>query len=99
MNHVHMVTLCDAGKVPRLECLLHIKLKDNSNLLMGVLGKTFIFVCFFPPQAVLSNSKHLDKSYPYRFLHPWLGTGLLTRYRHKWSDCLMGMAQILCWIY
>ncbi|KAK1804100.1 hypothetical protein P4O66_020140, partial [Electrophorus voltai] len=29
-------------------------------------------------EPVLSSSRHLDKSYPYRFLHPWLGTGLLT---------------------
>ncbi|KAG7329242.1 hypothetical protein KOW79_007416 [Hemibagrus wyckioides] len=37
-------------------------------------------------EAVLSNSKHLDKSYPYRFLHPWLGTGLLTSTGDKWRN-------------
>ncbi|XP_026773129.2 cytochrome P450 4V2 isoform X2 [Pangasianodon hypophthalmus] len=37
-------------------------------------------------EAVLSNSKHLDKSYPYRFLHPWLGTGLLTSTGDKWRS-------------
>lgn len=29
-------------------------------------------------QAILSSSKHIDKSSDYRYLHPWLGTGLLT---------------------
>ncbi|XP_053486697.1 cytochrome P450 4V2 [Ictalurus furcatus] len=37
-------------------------------------------------EAVLGNSKHLDKSYPYRFLHPWLGTGLLTSTGDKWRS-------------
>lgn len=30
-------------------------------------------------QVILQSSKHLDKADEYRFLHPWLGTGLLTR--------------------
>jgi hypothetical protein len=29
-------------------------------------------------QPILSNSKLIDKSADYRYLHPWLGTGLLT---------------------
>lgn len=29
-------------------------------------------------QVILSSQKHLDKSRDYTFLHPWLGTGLLT---------------------
>lgn len=37
-------------------------------------------------EVVLSNSRHLDKSYPYRFLHPWLGTGLLTSTGEKWRN-------------
>ncbi|XP_062855848.1 cytochrome P450 4V2 [Trichomycterus rosablanca] len=37
-------------------------------------------------EAVLSNSRHLDKSYSYRFLHPWLGTGLLTSTGDKWRS-------------
>ncbi|XP_054845905.1 cytochrome P450 4V2 [Eublepharis macularius] len=35
-------------------------------------------------EVVLSSSKHIDKSYPYKFLHPWLGTGLLTSSGSKW---------------
>ncbi|XP_051892533.1 cytochrome P450 4V2-like [Pristis pectinata] len=35
-------------------------------------------------EVVLSSSKHLDKSYSYMFLHPWLGTGLLTSTGNKW---------------
>lgn len=29
-------------------------------------------------EAILSSSKHISKSNAYRFLQPWLGTGLLT---------------------
>ena len=39
------------------------------------------FVFFFLPaclQILLTNTKMLDKSFPYKFLHPWLGQGLLT---------------------
>ncbi|XP_078404874.1 cytochrome P450 4V2-like [Cetorhinus maximus] len=35
-------------------------------------------------EVVLSSSKQLDKSYAYKFLHPWLGTGLLTSTGNKW---------------
>ncbi|PSN54060.1 Cytochrome P450 4C1, partial [Blattella germanica] len=34
--------------------------------------------------VILSSSKHLDKSYGYDFLHPWLGKGLLTSTGQKW---------------
>ncbi|XP_056624881.1 cytochrome P450 4V2 isoform X1 [Triplophysa dalaica] len=37
-------------------------------------------------EVVLNNSKHIDKSYSYRFLHPWLGTGLLTSTGEKWRN-------------
>ncbi|KAG5263894.1 hypothetical protein AALO_G00269820 [Alosa alosa] len=30
-------------------------------------------------EGVLSSFRHLDKSFSYSFLEPWLGTGLLTR--------------------
>ncbi|XP_069487645.1 cytochrome P450 4V2-like [Ambystoma mexicanum] len=37
-------------------------------------------------EAILSTSKHMDKSYAYTFLHPWLGTGLLTSTGEKWRS-------------
>ncbi|KAJ8015148.1 hypothetical protein DPEC_G00023140 [Dallia pectoralis] len=35
-------------------------------------------------EGVLQSSKHIDKAIFYRFLHPWLGTGLLTSTGDKW---------------
>ncbi|KAG5672382.1 hypothetical protein PVAND_002514 [Polypedilum vanderplanki] len=35
-------------------------------------------------EPILSNPKHIDKSFEYDFLHPWLGTGLLTSHGQKW---------------
>jgi hypothetical protein len=35
-------------------------------------------------QPILSSPKHIDKSGDYTYLHPWLGTGLLTSYGQKW---------------
>ncbi|XP_048366074.1 cytochrome P450 4V2 isoform X2 [Sphaerodactylus townsendi] len=35
-------------------------------------------------EVVLNSSKHIEKPYFYKFLHPWLGTGLLTSSGRKW---------------
>ncbi|XP_062864386.1 cytochrome P450 4V2 [Trichomycterus rosablanca] len=35
-------------------------------------------------ETVLNNPLHMDKAYAYTFLHPWLGTGLLTSTGEKW---------------
>ncbi|KAL4622360.1 cytochrome P450 4V2-like [Arapaima gigas] len=35
-------------------------------------------------EMVLNNPRHMDKADSYRFLHPWLGTGLLTSTGDKW---------------
>lgn len=37
-------------------------------------------------EAVLSNNFLLEKSTQYNFLHPWLGTGLLTSGGKKWRE-------------
>ncbi|XP_029918138.1 cytochrome P450 4V8 [Myripristis murdjan] len=37
-------------------------------------------------ETVLNNPVHMDKSYAYTFLQPWLGTGLLTSTGHKWRQ-------------
>ncbi|XP_010142523.1 PREDICTED: cytochrome P450 4V2 [Buceros rhinoceros silvestris] len=37
-------------------------------------------------EVILSSSKHIEKSYLYKFLHPWLGTGLLTSTGDKWRS-------------
>nr|ASU43935.1 cytochrome P450 CYP4 [Eriocheir sinensis] len=37
-------------------------------------------------EVLLSSPKHLDKSRDYNFLHPWLGTGLLTSTGNKWHS-------------
>ncbi|XP_061575056.1 cytochrome P450 4V2-like [Cololabis saira] len=47
------------------------------------------FVVLFHAETVekiLSNTVHLDKSFAYKFLHPWLGTGLLTSTGKKWRQ-------------
>ncbi|XP_045163547.2 cytochrome P450 4V2-like [Mercenaria mercenaria] len=46
-----------------------------------------IFVCS-PEEAepLLNSSKHMDKSSDYRFMYPWLGTGLLTSTGEKWKS-------------
>ncbi|CAL8331176.1 unnamed protein product [Lota lota] len=37
-------------------------------------------------ETLLNNSVHMDKSSSYDFLHPWLGTGLLTSTGTKWRQ-------------
>ncbi|GAB0090421.1 Cytochrome P450 [Sergentomyia squamirostris] len=36
-------------------------------------------------ETVMSSSKHSDKNFMYKFLHPFLGTGLLTSNGKKWQ--------------
>ncbi|XP_067993026.1 cytochrome P450 4V2 [Melanerpes formicivorus] len=47
------------------------------------------FIVLYHPDSVeiiLNSSKHIEKSYLYKFLHPWLGTGLLTSTGDKWRS-------------
>uniref|UniRef100_A0AAY3ZVX5 Cytochrome P450 4V2 n=1 Tax=Denticeps clupeoides TaxID=299321 RepID=A0AAY3ZVX5_9TELE len=37
-------------------------------------------------ETILNNPVHIDKAYAYKFLHPWLGTGLLTSTGNKWRQ-------------
>uniref|UniRef100_H2YYR9 Uncharacterized protein n=1 Tax=Ciona savignyi TaxID=51511 RepID=H2YYR9_CIOSA len=37
-------------------------------------------------EVILRSSKHMEKSYLYEFLKPWLGTGLLTSGGEKWKQ-------------
>ncbi|KFO79690.1 Cytochrome P450 4V2, partial [Cuculus canorus] len=47
------------------------------------------FVILYSPEnveVILTSSKHIEKSYLYKFLQPWLGTGLLTSTGNKWRS-------------
>ncbi|KFP18953.1 cytochrome P450 4V2 [Egretta garzetta] len=51
-------------------------------------GPLPIMVLYHPDsvEVILNSSKHIDKSYLYKFLQPWLGTGLLTSTGGKWRS-------------
>ncbi|XP_027759248.1 cytochrome P450 4V2 [Empidonax traillii] len=52
------------------------------------IGPVPVMVLYHPDsvEAILNSSKHIEKSYLYKFLHPWLGTGLLTSTGDKWRS-------------
>jgi hypothetical protein len=57
------------------------KLKDKAILRFWIgTQPIIIFTKAESVEFLVNSSKHIDKSSEYRFLHPWLGTGLLTRY-------------------
>ncbi|NXC45564.1 CP4V2 protein, partial [Penelope pileata] len=52
------------------------------------LGPLAVVVLFHPDtvEVILNSSKHIEKSFLYKFLHPWLGNGLLTSTGDKWRS-------------
>ncbi|TRY84913.1 hypothetical protein DNTS_004014 [Danionella cerebrum] len=58
----------------------------NSPLLKLWLGPIPFLILYHAEtvETLLSNTVHMDKAYAYKFLHPWLGTGLLTSTGDKW---------------
>ena len=52
------------------------------------LGPVPLVIVSHPDSAevLLKGSKHIEKSLIYDFLHPWLGTGLLTASGEKWKQ-------------
>ncbi|KAF5897410.1 cytochrome P450 4V2-like, partial [Clarias magur] len=60
----------------------------DAPLLMAWIGPIpFLFLYHSETvETVLNNSTHMDKAYSYKFLHPWLGTGLLTSTGNKWRS-------------
>lgn len=63
----------------------------HESVIRSVSGATAMFFFLFDAdhflfQPILSSPKHIDKSYDYSYLHPWLGTGLLTSFGQKWHS-------------
>ncbi|XP_009081963.1 PREDICTED: cytochrome P450 4V2 [Acanthisitta chloris] len=52
------------------------------------IGPLPVMILYHPDsvEVILSSSKHIEKSYLYKFLEPWLGTGLLTSTGDKWRS-------------
>ncbi|KAM6972440.1 cytochrome P450 4V8 [Aplochiton taeniatus] len=58
----------------------------NTPLVKMWMGPIPFIILYHPEtiEAVLNNPVHIDKAFGYKFLHPWLGTGLLTSTGNKW---------------
>lgn len=66
-----------------MECL-----QEYGGVFQLQIGPTDPFLVFASPESIefiLASTKHLDKSLDYKFLHKWLGTGLLTSNGNKWK--------------
>jgi len=56
-----------------------------SRLWLGAIPYCIIYKAI-PTEVILSSNKHIEKSRDYNFMHPWLGTGLLTSTGTKWHS-------------
>ncbi|XP_076815326.1 cytochrome P450 4V2-like [Clavelina lepadiformis] len=63
-------------------------METKNKLTIIWLGPMPLLMALHPDTAevILKSSKHMEKSYVYTFLHPWLGTGLLTAGGEKWKQ-------------
>lgn len=61
-------------------------LRDYGKFLRIWLGNQLVFVCLDPKdvQVILTDMKLISKAHEYKFLEPWLQTGLLTSTNEKW---------------
>ncbi|XP_054723777.1 cytochrome P450 4C1-like [Uloborus diversus] len=64
------------------------RLNDEEKWLMYVVIRQAICNLYKPEtvEVVLSSTIEIEKSSEYKFLHPWLGTGLLTSKGTKWKS-------------
>ncbi|KAJ9577301.1 hypothetical protein L9F63_006140, partial [Diploptera punctata] len=68
--------------------LTYERLKKYNGCYLSWIGQVPVVNTALPQHAevILNNTKHLDKSFMYKFVHPWLGTGLLTSTGQKWHS-------------
>ncbi|PNF27066.1 Cytochrome P450 4C1 [Cryptotermes secundus] len=66
--------------------LLEQRIRTYQPLCRSWLGSKAIVNVTHPEhaQVLLNTIRHMEKSFTYKFLHPWLGTGLLTASGQKW---------------
>ena len=83
------------GSMFRLETDSHNFYKQMREAVVSH-GYTFIIWLGFVPfvwvgdaenaETILKSQKNITKAFSYNFLHPWLGTGLLTSTHQKWKS-------------
>lgn len=71
---------------PEFIQIIHGYLKNHGKFLRIWLGNQLLIMMTDPKdvQAILTNVKLITKSQEYKFLEPWLKTGLLTSTNQKW---------------
>ncbi|PSN44006.1 hypothetical protein C0J52_17230 [Blattella germanica] len=83
----HSVAKQDSFTKMRLEKTCE-RMKEFNSMYVGWIGSTPVLNTARPEHAevLLGSTKNLDKSFMYKFLYPWLGTGLLTSTGKKWHS-------------